>query len=45
MLERSSHITALKKLSYAKRATIVSVLVEGNSIRATCRILSAPGER
>jgi IS1 family transposase len=38
MLERSSYIRIMNKLSPAKRAQIVSALVEGNSIRATCRM-------
>jgi len=38
MLERSSIMTSMNKLSTEKRAQAVSCLVEGNSIRATVRI-------
>ncbi len=44
MLDRlriSMYIEAMNKLSKEKRAQIVSCLVEGNSIRATCRITGA----
>src|SRR2546427_3107116 len=34
-------LTAMNKLSTAKRVQIVSALVEGNSIRATCRMTGA----
>lgn len=39
--ERSSIILPMNKLSLAKRTQIVSCLVEGNSIRATCRMTGA----
>src|SRR5690349_10235145 len=38
MLERSSIMTLMNKLTNARRAMIVRALVEGNSIRATCRM-------
>ena len=38
MLDRSSILSPMNVLSAERRATVVKVLVEGNSIRATCRI-------
>jgi hypothetical protein len=38
MLERSSIITLVNKLTTAKRVAVVAALVEGNSIRATARM-------
>src|SRR6267378_1231480 len=38
MLERSSIMTPMNKLSTEKRSAVVSCLVEGNSIRATVRM-------
>ncbi len=38
MLERSSNIIAMNKLTTQKRMAVVSSLVEGNSIRATARM-------
>src|SRR5256885_5883272 len=38
MLERSSIMNPMNKLSTEKRAAVVSCLVEGNSIRATVRM-------
>jgi len=39
--DRSSIILPMNRLSTAKRVQIVSALVEGNSIRATCRMTGA----
>lgn len=41
MLERSSILDGMNKLTNEKRARIVAALVEGNSIRATCRMTGA----
>ena len=41
MLDRSSIIDSMNQLTTAKRVQIVSALVEGNSIRATCRMTGA----
>ena len=38
MLERSSIVGSMNKLNTQKRAQIIKALVEGNSIRATCRM-------
>jgi IS1 family transposase len=38
LLDRSSIILSMNKLSTERRTHIVSALVEGNSIRATCRM-------
>src|SRR5438132_5108931 len=38
MPSRSSIILGMNRLSTEKRAQIVAALVEGNSIRATCRL-------
>lgn len=38
MLERSRIILIMNRLKKEKQAQIISVLVEGNSVRATCRI-------
>jgi len=38
MLERSSLFQTMNQLTTAKRVQIVSALVEGNSVRATCRM-------
>src|SRR5262249_32672244 len=38
MLERSCIITLMNKLSNERRTQIVRALVEGNSIRSTCRM-------
>jgi IS1 family transposase len=38
MLERSSILPHMNRLNVAERAKILSCLVEGNSIRATCRM-------
>jgi len=38
MLERSSYIIGMNQLSKEKRSRVVAALVEGNSIRATCRM-------
>src|SRR6202789_2244392 len=39
MLSRASIIMDMNKLSIERRAQILSCLCEGNSIRATCRML------
>jgi IS1 family transposase len=41
MLKRSSILVSMNQLDAATRARIVSCLVEGNSIRATCRMTGA----
>jgi IS1 family transposase len=41
MLERSSIIILMNKLDIKKQTQIVAALVEGNSIRATCRMTGA----
>ena len=41
MLELSSMIWVMNKLSTGKRTQIIAALVEGNSIRATCRMTGA----
>lgn len=41
MLERSCIMTSMNRLSLDDRARIISALVEGNSIRATCRMTGA----
>jgi len=41
MLVRSSIMVSMNKLSTAQRTRIVAALVEGNSIRATCRMTGA----
>src|SRR5687768_2848784 len=41
MLERSSIMNSMNTLSTAERTRIVAALVEGNSIRATCRMTGA----
>jgi IS1 family transposase len=41
MLERSSIVTNMNRLDVATRKQIVAALVEGNSIRATCRMTGA----
>jgi IS1 family transposase len=38
MLERSSYILDMNRLSVDRRARVLSALVEGTSIRATCRM-------
>ena len=38
MLDRSCIMVSMNKLPRAKRIQILSALVEGNSIRATCRM-------
>ena len=38
MRDRSSIIVSMNRLSTAKRAAVIAALVEGNSIRATCRM-------
>lgn len=38
MLERSSYYLLMNRLSTAKRSQVVAALVEGNSVRATCRM-------
>ena len=38
MLKRSSKMISMNRLSPEKRKTVVASLVEGNSIRATCRM-------
>lgn len=38
MLERSSIVTIMNRLTTEKRSQVVAALVEGNSIRATCRM-------
>ena len=38
MLERSRYIIRMNQLSKEKRSRVVAALVEGNSIRATCRM-------
>ncbi len=38
MLERSSIILVMNRLKRSKQSQIISALVEGNSIRATCRM-------
>src|SRR5665213_3403576 len=38
MLERSSYITVMNRLDIKRRAAVLSALIEGNSIRSTCRI-------
>lgn len=41
MLERLSIIRAMNKLDIKKQSQIIAALVEGNSIRATCRMTGA----
>src|SRR5690348_1253186 len=41
MRNRSGIIVSMNRLSIEKRAAIVGALVEGNSIRATCRMTGA----
>lgn len=41
MLERSSIIPSMNKLTIEKRAQVIAALVEGNSIRATVRLTGA----
>src|SRR5438067_732066 len=41
MPDRSGIIDSMNKLSTEKRAAIIGALVEGNSIRATCRMTGA----
>src|SRR2546423_9640561 len=41
MHDRSGIIVSMNKLSTEKRAAIIGALVEGNSIRATCRMTGA----
>jgi hypothetical protein len=41
MPDRSGIMVSMNKLSSEKRAAIVASLVEGNSIRATCRMTGA----
>lgn len=38
MLKRSSYIMGMNQLSKERRAQVVAALVEGNSIRSTCRM-------
>jgi hypothetical protein len=38
MLSRASIIVDMNRLSLERRAQIISCLVEGNSVRATCRM-------
>src|SRR5438309_2307575 len=38
LIERSSIMVIMNKLSADRRAKVISALVEGNSIRATCRM-------
>lgn len=38
MLERSSYFLVMNQLSAERRARVVAALVDGNSVRATCRI-------
>lgn len=41
MLDRSSILISMNQLDTATRARIIACLVEGNSIRATCRMTGA----
>lgn len=41
MLERSSMILIMNRLSIEKQKQIIAALIEGNSIRATCRMTDA----
>src|SRR4029077_14924405 len=41
MLERSSILLSMNRLTTQERARILNCLVEGNSIRATCRMTGA----
>ena len=38
MLERSSILRTMNQLSAERRTRVIQALVEGNSVRATCRI-------
>jgi len=38
MLERSRYAIAMNKLTTTRRSQVVAALVEGNSVRATCRM-------
>ena len=40
LLERSSIMASMNKLSPERRGQVARALVEGNSIRATCRMTS-----
>src|SRR5919204_3733109 len=41
MPERSRIMVSMNRLSTAKREAVIAALVEGNSIRATCRMTGA----
>ncbi len=41
MRDRSSILDTMNRLTPERRAAIVAALVEGNSIRATCRMTGA----